>query len=241
MRIRSWLVVVALAGGMPVAARAQIRVLDFEGIGNGTDLPQIQDFYNGGTSSDATTGTDFGISFSTNARGLCLNTLDVICGSNTSRGGLGDAGSQLGGLEFLTGGSTFMSRAGGFTDGFSFFYTQPFSVGGTFSVFDGLDGTGNLLATVDLAQTPQGADACPDYHSDFCPFVAAGVSFSGTAMSVVFAGANDLVVFDDVTFGSATPGQPEGTPPAVVPEPGTLSLLALGLVGMAGMTRRRKK
>jgi hypothetical protein len=131
MRVRTWLAAAVLAGGMPAAARAQIRVLNFEGIG--TDSPRIQDFYNGGVSSDGTSGTDFGISFSPNAIALCLNTLDNHC-SNTSHGGLGDQTSLLGGLDFLTGGSAFMNRAGGFTDGFSFFYTQPLVANGSFSV-----------------------------------------------------------------------------------------------------------
>jgi hypothetical protein len=230
----------------PAAARAQ--VLNFEGIGGGgkLDNPFIQNFYNGGVSSDLTTGTNFGISFSANAVALCLNTLAIQC-SNSSRGGLGDPTSSRGGLDFLLGDEAFMDRAGGFTTGFSFFYSQPIAANGSFSVYDGLDGTGNLLGSLDLGLTPQGkSGACPGYVADFCPFVAAGLTFSGTAMSVVFTGVNDQVTFDDVTFGSATPGggpgggghHPGG---GVVPEPTTMSLLAMGLVGMVGFRRRRTK
>src|SRR5262245_26869199 len=85
-------------------ARADVIDLTFEGI-NATypsGFAFVQNFYNGGTSSDGTSGTNFGISFSSNAQAICLNTPGVTC-SNTSRGGLGDPASQLGALFFLSG------------------------------------------------------------------------------------------------------------------------------------------
>jgi len=45
------------------------------------------------------------------------------------------------------------------------------------------------------------------------------------------------VVFDDVTFGGATPGGDD----RVVPEPATLGLLSLGLVAGAYAARRRRR
>jgi hypothetical protein len=125
-----------------------------------------------------------------------------------------------------------MNRSAGFTTGFSFFYSAVNS-GGSFSVFDGLNGTGNLLASLSLPTTPNGAGIAGCLGNNFCPFVAAGVSFAGTARSVSFAGVANQIVFDDVTFGSATPGQ-------VIPEPGTWALLAAGLAGVAAVARRRR-
>ncbi len=72
---------------------------------------------------------------------------------------------------------------------------------------------------------------CVGYGAGFCPFVATGIAFAGTAMSVSFAGSADQVVFDDVTFGSVTPGP-------VVPEPASLALLGIGLAGLSWWRKR---
>ena len=217
---------IVAAFAAPVAGSAQ--VLTFEGILSppGANTSPVGNFYNGGA------GPNFGIVFSPNALAICLDTLAFTCpNSNVSRGGLGDPNSQGTGLFFLTGSSTFMNSLLGFGDGFSFFYTTIGAVG-SFNVWSGLDGTGTLLASLALPLTPNGG--CPAFPTElFCPFVAAGVAFAGTAHSVVFAGANNGIAFDDVTFGSATPG-------SVTPEPATIALVATGLVGVALMTRKRR-
>jgi hypothetical protein len=158
--------------------------------------------YNGGTSSDGTSGTNFGIGFTANALAICLNTPGISC-SNTSRGGLGNPASALGALFFLDGAETFMNVPAGFDTGFSFFYTAP-NQPGTVSVFDGLNGTGNLLATLNLPTTLSGCDS--SFGAGFCPFFASGIGFSGIAQSISFAGVANQVVFDDVTFGQHHPG-----------------------------------
>jgi hypothetical protein len=213
----------ALAALAPAVADAQ--VLTFEGISDfsGANTAPIGNFYNGGG------GPNYGIEFGPTAVVLCFNTSTRSC-SNTSRGDRGNPASQGAGLDFLVGGSAVMNRVAGFTTGFSFFYAA-INTPGSFTVYEGLDGTGAVLATLGLGLTPSGPEPC--YGAGYCPFVAAGVSFAGTAHSVVFAGANDRIIFDDVTFGSATPG-------VVTPEPGTYALLATGLVGVAGLARRRR-
>ena len=223
----------AVATALPLAsAQASVIVLDFENINTSyptTNYANIQEFYNGGTSSQGTSGTNFGVSFEDNARAICLNTLGNTSGcSNTSRGGLGDPNSQRGGLFFTAGSETTMNFASGFDTGFSFFYSA-INQGGSVQVFDDVDGTGNLLATLNLGTT---ASSCSGFGATFCPFVAAGVNFAGTAKSVNWGGVANQVVFDDVTFGSSTPGE--------VPVPGTLGIVGLGLVGLAKMRRRKK-
>lgn len=204
-------------------------VLNFEGV-NATypsGFAAINGFYNGGTSSDGTSGTNYGVEFTGNALAICLNTPGVVC-SNTSRGGLAP-GSELGGLFWLNGPETYMNYAAGFETGFSFNYAAP-NTPGSVSVYDGLNGTGNLLATLDLGLTPSTCDSA--YSATYCPFIAAGVNFAGVAKSISFAGTANYIVFDDVTFGSAVPG---------VPEPSTYALFGLGLMGLAYAARRRER
>jgi hypothetical protein len=226
-------IAVAFFGAIPGARPAKADVVDltFEGIApypNDNDV-EIENYYNGGTSSIGTSGTNYGISFPDNALVICLNSLSVDC-SNTSRGGLGDPGSQDAGLFFLTGSSTFLDDPGGFTTGFSFNYAA-ISEGGSIQVYSGVDGTGTLLATLVLPTTPSGP--CPGYSAGFCPFVPIGVTFSGVAESIDFGGTANQIVFDDVTFGSSTPGPPVGTP-----EPSSLMLLGSGLLGLGAFRRK---
>jgi PEP-CTERM motif len=215
-------------------ASATVISLNFEGIAphpNGNNV-LVQNYYNGGTSSNGSSGTNFGVGFSANSLAICLNTLSIVC-SNTSRGGIGDPTSQLGGLFFLTGASSIMNVAAGFDTGFSFNYTA-FSRAGSVGVYDGLNGTGALLATLALPTTTSGP--CVGYNAQFCSFKPVGVSFSGIAKSVSFAGVANQIVFDDITFGSVTPG------PGAVPEPATwaMMLVGFGVVGGSIRLRRRK-
>jgi len=226
----------AIATSLAAPAWADVVSLNFEGINAAyptTDYAHILDFYNGGMSSAGTSGTNYGVSFGSNALAICLNTTATNgsnC-SNTSRGGLGDPSSQLGGLFFLDGTETFLNFAAGFDTGFSFNYVSV-SFSGSVSVYDGLNGTGNLLATLDLAPN---AGSCPGYSAPFCPFSAAGVAFSGTARSISFAGVANQIVFDDITFGSVNPG------PGDVPEPASWAMMlgGFGLVGGAMRSRRK--
>ena len=215
-------------------ASAAVTVLDFEGV-NAT-YPSghafVQNFYNGGTSSAGTTGTNYGVEFSSNAQAICLNTPGIMC-SNTSRGGLGNPNSQKGALFFLSGSETFMNLASGFDTGFSFFYTA-INQAGSISVYDGLNGTGSLLASLSLPTTS--SNCSPVYSAGFCPFVPVGVGFAGIAKSVSFAGVANQIVFDDITFGSVTPD------PKPVPEPASvLGLLAIGFLGAGSALKRKLK
>jgi hypothetical protein len=237
MKLKAFLLASATAIAIPalsgVPAQAGVIDLTFEGINSAYPPPGgyafIENFYNGGTSSVGTSGPNYGISFSSNAQAICLNSTSVVC-SNTSRGGLGDPNSQKGGLFFLSGSSTFMDVPGGFTTGFSFNYTAPFD-SGSVSVYSGLDGTGTLLATLFIPTTTSGP--CSGYSASFCPFFPDGIGFSGTAESVAFSGVANQIVFDDVTFGSITPG--------TTPLPSTWTMLIAGFLGLGFLAYRGSK
>ncbi|WP_188715308.1 PEP-CTERM sorting domain-containing protein [Paracoccus acridae] len=228
------------AGAILLAMASQTQaatiVLDFEGIYEtypSNSSATVGGFYNGGTSSVGTSGTNYGVEFSGNALAVCLNTLETSC-SNGSRGGLGNPASQQTALFFVEGTETFMNVAAGFTTGFSFFYSSV-NVAGSISVYDGLNGTGALLATLALGVTASNCSS--EYNAPFCPFAASGIGFEGLAKSVSFAGAGNQIAFDDVTFGSVTPDpDPDPSP---VPVPAAFPMLAGGL-GLLSMLRRRK-
>ena len=82
---------------------------------------------------------------------------------------------------------------------------------------------------------PQTANAnCPPNASGFyCNWTAGGIAFAGVAKSIDFGGSANFVAYDNITFGSITPG---GT----VPEPASGAMLIAGF-GLVGATQRRRK
>jgi len=216
------------------SASASTVYLDFEGIApypNNNDVV-IGGFYNGGTSSIGTSGTNYGVEFTSDAILLCLNTAGVSC-SNTSRGGQGIPTSQLGALYFPSANPT-MNVAAGFDTGFSFVYSSPFSSGTSVSIFSGLNGTGSLLATAALPLTPDtGCDPAIAGGANYCPFATYSLAFGGIAQSVVFGGTANQQVFDDFTFGSTIVG-------GGVPEPATWAMM-IGGFALAGAAMRRRR
>jgi hypothetical protein len=231
-----------LAGAATLAigvgpASAAIVSLQFDGIAPYPHLSStifVQEYYNGGTSSIGTSGPNVGVSFGANALIICLNKpVSPSCSdSNTSRGP-GHAGTDESALFFLSGSETFMNVPGGFDTGFSFNYVSV-SFAGSVGVYDGLNGTGTLLATLNLVPNANAGAACAPfgYVGGFCPFGPVGVLFSGTARSVSFGGVANQIVFDDITFGTDVPG------PGPVPAPAAVLLFGLGALAL-GAARRR--
>jgi hypothetical protein len=211
------------AGTLALAATASsaaIVSLDFTGVvdpaqGNST---AVNGFYNGGTSGHGTSGVNYGVEFSSN--GLGINSYNGCCEPDSPTPGI---------LFFLSGGAVTINYAAGFTTGFSFNYSSNSAA--FVRVYDGLNATGNVLATLSLLQ--QANTGCaPGSTGFYCNWDAVGVAFAGTAKSIDFGGGANFVAYDDITFGSSTPG--------AVPEPASWAMLIAGF-GLVGAAARRRR
>jgi hypothetical protein len=196
--------------GATGAASAAVITLDFEGVGN---FASINNFYNGGTDSRGNSGTNYGVAFNSNALGLVDG--DV--------GGSGNFGNEPtpDTVLFFTTGSAILNYAPGFTTGFSFFYSTV-NFGGTVSVYDDINATGNLIGTISLA--PLGAGS-GDPTGQYSNWAAGSLGFSGTAKSIDFGGTVEpsCIRQHHLRFDP-----PDNT----VPEPTTLALLSGALLGV---------
>ena len=172
-----------------------IIVLDFEGLGNNDP---IKDFYNGGLSGQGNSGVNYGIEF-----GTALGKIDADAGGN---GNFANEPSPSTVMFFLDSKHVSINVASGFTTAFSLYYSAGYD--GSFEVYDGLSGTGNLLASASLPANGHDNNCSGDPNGWYCNWDPVGVTFTGTAKSIVFIGDADYIAFDDVTFGSPNPGPP---------------------------------
>ena len=218
--LASSVVLTALASAAPASATI---VLNFAGL-NGTAEEPILNYYNGGFGGDGSgPGPNYGITFGSDAI-ACNGGASGTCNVDQIPGG---PGAQI--AFFLSGPGDVMDRASGFTTGFSFYYSA-INNPGEVTVWSGLDGTGTMLADISLPVTPGSGPGCA---RPFCPFFAAGVTFSGTAMSADFTGTANQIAFADITLGSATPGIPEASSWAMM-------LAGFAGLGFAGYRASRK-
>jgi len=206
-------VVASWASAMPVTQ------LTFEGLKDGE---QILGYYNGGLGGLGTgPGPGYGITFSS-------DSLAII---QAAAGGGGNFEKNPSGITiayFLSGAGDIMNVPGGFDTGFSFFYSAAVYPGSV-TVYDGLNGTGNVLATLNLPVTPQ----LPGTTYTYSNWQPVGVNFAGTALSVNFSGTANYIGFDDITLGSSNP---------VVPEPASFAVWSLvGAVGIVFGWRQRRR
>lgn len=191
-------------------------LLDFETV---TGYTPIAEFYNGGTDGEGATGTNYGVSFGGSAFGLVNDGL----GQGPNGEYFTNAPSPIGVLTFVDGTEATLNAAAGFAFGISFAYSSTAAITDAVQVWSGLNGTGTLLATIDLAANAQ-ADGCTS--SNACHFDGVAATFGGVARSVTFGNAANAVVFDNLHIGA-------------VPEPTSIAMMVLGVAGLAAAARRR--
>jgi len=184
-------------------ASADVFTLTFEGLG---DNAVVGNYYNDGA------GGSYGVEF--------VGAKALIAWSVGGTGNFTNAPTMPTIMYFPSASSAVMNVADGFQSGFSTYYSSV-NFAGSVSLYSGLDGTGDILATLNLVAL--GTDNTPD--ADFDRWALVGATFVGTAKSVVFGGDANQIGFDNVTFGSS------------VPAPGAVALL--GLAGAARGRRRR--
>lgn len=213
---------------LPYLAYSMPVVLDLEGL---QGFEEIQEFYNGGTGSLGSAGTNFGVSFSANS--LALKESDPLVNIANS-----PSPETTAFFPFLPGSAYTANVAAGFDTGFSFFYSSTIFFGSV-TVYDGFNGLGNTLATLSLPAL----GVCAGRDS-FCNWAPAGVKFNGIAKSVDFSDSAEKIGFDNITFGSeiaGNTGSGGGTGPNPVPEPSIVFLLGTGLAGLAAWRMRKAK
>lgn len=221
-----------ILGAVAAWMQAASFQLTFEGMKN---QEQVADFYNGGTgggqydeagvryANGASMGApNYGVSFGGNA-------LAVI---SEDAGGTGlfnnnPSGATVLAFNNVIKANSYMNVAKGFTTGIAFWYSQPFYPI-TIKIYDGLNGTGKLLATANL---PQSRTDCPvdkKGKSVANCFTPTSIPFQGIAKSVDFTDAN-FSAFDNLTIGDvvSVPIPPLAPPVSTCPIPNGIKSFVL--------------
>jgi len=203
------------------SASAAVVTLNFEGIASNAP---VNNFYNGGA------GDNYGVQFGSTALGI----IDSDAGGTAPIANEPSPNTALAFTTLSGVSNPYLTVATGFDTGFSFFYSS--SQAASIYLYDGVDGTGNLLGSLTLVAQSAGNGCAGDPNGRFCNWSQVGLSFNGVAKSIYFGETLNFTVFDNVTLG----GNLTAVPPTPVPEPKTYAMLLAGL-GLIGFSVRRRK
>jgi len=208
--------ILAAAASIFAAAPAfsAMVTIDFEGT---TSFSSVNNFYNGGTDGEGASGTNYGISFSGSALGLV----------NDGMGAASDGryfSNQPSGVTvmFAPDTPTVMNVASGFAGAVAFYYSSKTNLPSatTVTVYDGANGTGNVVATSVFASNSDAAEAFDNWS-------LASLTFSGIGRSVSFSDNGGYTAYDNVTVNA-------------VPLPAALLLFPFGVAGLGFVARRKR-
>jgi hypothetical protein len=203
----------------------------------------ILNYFNGGSDSvpNDGTGPSLGIQFSSNATAQ-------LPGNNAATGdgkfeNVPSGSNEVVYFGFSNSTAAYVNYAAGFT-GFNvnYSYSNNSGVAGEAYLFSGLNGTGSLLGTINLAPATTNIKSCSVGTDAYCTWQSTSLAASSLAESVVFgvpgltsggtstgAPVEDME-FDGLQFTGANP----------VPLPASVWLMLSGFAGLAGIARRRR-
>ena len=197
----------ALLAASAASASAATFTVDFEKSWvYGSD---VNGYYNGGTADDGSTGANLGVAFS-GVSGLSNDADFSYYVDAPSPQGVAYAHT------FAPTDTAFMNVAAGVSDALSFSYASPTAAVGAIKAYSGLNGTGTLLGTLDLAANTAGG---------YDHWTAVNFSFVGTAKSFDLTGSANAVALDNIS---------------AVPEPTSALLMLAGGAALLGLRRRRQ-
>jgi hypothetical protein len=202
---------IAGTASISIASQAEAITLNFEGL---QDNERIENFYNGGTGSQNSTGTNFGVVFTSGATGQIQGVGGPQSFTNPPSPST---------VMFTTGNNNYLNVADGFISTFSLAYGNSSNQTATIRIFDGLNGTGNELTFGTLLQN--------NPSNTISTFNLLNLGFVGTARSVLFDVTANNVAFDDINLTLANT-------PTAVPEPLTIFGTIIG--GTAAFRIKKK-
>ncbi len=177
-----------LAAAVPAAAQTKGTVT-FGGLKN---LEFVNDYYDGGQGSlGSGPAKNFHLQFTSNAQAIV----------QASKGGSGNFINNPGSypvLFFQTGSSAVVTPSDGVQVALWFYYSaiEP----GTATVYDGPNGTGNILSSITLTPNDTG---CTTYK--LCVWTPAGVALTTPAGSIRFSGNANYLAIGTLHLGQALP------------------------------------